>query len=365
MWMPYAQYKRSGWTESEPAVPASKYWTDLRKHTRGKAMHNLRWGFPVHAAADPQWLENFMRLNGPYLYHGTTAHAAKSILRDGLYPHDDPELAGPEEYDEWGDAVPASHSDYDPYMRPRPNHVYLGTPKFINQMGYGAGKPGQGGRQVLKVDLRKLKPENLNADEDHFGVNSYPHPIRDQVWGEYPPPEPGGEEGLGDWADYVNLGQDPEETHYSMGNGSVAHNGHIPPSAISLASPEEFDSWKPQEPAHAGWDLTQDPGAPVLAKTDANHFEARMFHHSDKGLLREIKPPFLVSDQKHPTLVNHEVSITFRHPFHVFVPLMQAHVDAAQDLGADGIVSHTPQGMQALALDPGTVVPGHEHDFPY
>jgi hypothetical protein len=101
------------------------------------------------------------------------------------------------------------------------------------------------------------------------------------------------------------------------------------------------------------------------AKTDAKHFEARMFHPSQKGLLRGVHAPFYVTDSPQQGHVNHEVSITLRRPMHIFTPILPSHVDAAGEMGYDGIVSHTPEGMQAMIMDPGAVVPGHEHGFPY
>ena len=487
--------------------PKSKFHTTLDQHQRGKLVHNLKWGFPPkRSAIDPDFLAQHIARHGPYLYHGTDNDAAKVILKEGLYPHDhvsedDPnaEVHCPECREGWyhddpdlihepsgamicprghelDDADPPSRSSWrGQFLEPRSGHVYLGTHKYASNYGNG---------QLLKVDLRKLDPNLINADEDHFNdlgdAISPDHKAYLKSLHEFdPPPEPydwhSGNETLGQWADRA-IGRDPEATTHSLNSGSVAYEGHVPPEAVSLwtsadgiggpqktapyhtadqylqanMEPQEYHRFAPDfhdraaqikgdkntwadayraavgpysgglangleqhminafPEEHAGWDLSQDPGAPQQiaasrdiisvrqgllpgdqneddalapnkptddkiaslwnesrqAKTDANHFEARMFHHSEKGLVRGIKTPFMLHDKPHPDLVSHEYSVTLRRPFHVFVPFMQAHLDAAKKLGADGVVSHT-DGMHAMVLDPGAVVPGHDHEFPY
>lgn len=364
--------------------PYSKFYTDLKQHKRHKALHNLRWGFPQkRAAVDPTWLQQYMEKHGPYLYHGTTKEAAKSILNEGLYPHDDGRLTANDtplkchncgfSTPLWGkyhdeDPCPQCGDDYlsapdgaseysDTFYEPRPNHTYLGTQDYINRMGYGKRDS-----TPLRIDLRKLDPRNFNADEDHWhGVEvNRNHPAVQSVFEHDPPPDNSSygdnDMTLGDWADQAQLGQDPAETHYSMEQGSIAHHGVIPPEAISQV-PQTGGTF-------ASWNL---PGSQERSsKTDSHHWESKMFHGSESGLLGAVKTPFLMSSEKDPeSPVHHPVSVRFKNPAYYFgVMDPELAIAQAQMAGNDGIVYHAPdQTQQAIAIDAGTVVPGHEHEF--
>lgn len=389
---------------------AGKYFTDLKAHQRGKLMHNLKWGFPQKsAAADPEWLANYIKTVGPHMYHATTADTARNILQEGLYPHDHESPLSPMPSDnDVIDCPECGHSGYrddfnedDPgycpdcgnpvssagpasrspwagqFLQPRAGHTYIGAEKYAAPYTRPNGK-------LLKIDLRKLDPSKMNADEDHFQhpreaevfplvkrIQDFdPPPLADYFGSDNP-------ETLGDWADRA-LGNDPETTHHSMSVGSMAYNGVIPPEAISLHTPGTVTG----QPLGEGWG-DEDPGPPnvpmdppkspaiqplwATAATDANHYEAKMYHGSGKGLLREIKTPFVTTDQPTDHPVSHPVSITFRRPAHHFAPVLTPEmIDAYTAAGHDGVVAHRPGGSTwAIALDPGTVVPGHEHDFPY
>jgi hypothetical protein len=448
-WMPYERYRKLGWQDSTPrdvprddawdawhlgmtehqhrhmekhvrklrGLPApaprpSKFNTTLKQHQRGKLVHNLKWGFPPKKSAiDPDFLAEHIRQNGPYLYHGTSLDAAKSILNEGLYPHDHENVmndeSGDEEWPEDEDGEPIfSRSNWaGQFLAPRAGHVYLGTHKYASNYG------GIGGK-MLKVDLRKLDPQKMNADEDHFGetaIYNSSSPEHRQYLEKLnlfdPPPSPVDPEtleSLGEWADRA-LGGDPEATRHSVASGSMAYNGHIPPEAVSLWQPGDEARPETPEAAHAGWDLSQDPGAPgtsapmqVAAATDANHFEAKMFHGNPNGLLRgSPRVPFWMTDHEQEAKdyggvsdpddpwapdspgVVHPFSVRFKDPLHLFGPAWGGApmVQDAQQRGHDGIVVHFPDNSDpsaplparqwGLALDPGSITPGHDHSWPY
>ena len=122
-------------------------------------------------AADPEWLNDYIQRNGPYLYHSTNSEEqANNIMQNGLLPWDHP--SNP------------SGARLNGGMRPRPNHVYTCVLKVPSRECYNS----------IRVDLRQLNPHNLNPDEDNMvgnhsmGVYEYPSLDYDQY--------PSG----GDWA---------------------------------------------------------------------------------------------------------------------------------------------------------------------
>lgn len=178
-------------------------------------------------AADPYWLDNWIERNGPYLWHKTEMKNVPNILRRGLLPWDHPESPG---------------TQFAGALRPRPNHVYLR--RLLTD------RPAS--KEYIRVDLRKLHPENLNPDEDHFSMPSkaygplgHPLPSRpsdaSRIWnlpidqrnfnwadrGNYPD--------WGAWAEGENLSH-PSQTAWSLERpdmaGTIAHRGIIPPEAL-------------------------------------------------------------------------------------------------------------------------------------
>lgn len=235
----------------------NKFVTTDEQHQRARAKHFERrleemWNHT--SAADPEWLRRYMEEHGPYLYHGTpTKSVQESIMQHGLFPHDhdvpDNSFNSTQPaIDEWGYEVEPSRSRWGgKYLEPRADHVYLGTP--TKAAGYV--EPGGG---MVAIDLRKLDPSKMNADEDAFLINN-PHPEAQKFYDEtsdaYDPPVSGydwhhGMETLGQWADRLQLGNhNPEETHHSLANhGSIAYNGVIPPEAILPGN----SYWEPQQP---------------------------------------------------------------------------------------------------------------------
>lgn len=167
-------------------------------------------------AADPYWLDDWIRRNGPYLYHSTQhPDQIESILRSGLLPWDHPDN-------------PHGSAHGGGQLKPRPGHVYL--------------KPFTLDRQkdsTLRVDIRNLDPNLLNPDEDNMvGPTPWNLPGRAVVkkknaWGDtIDAYEPGG-----DWANRLNLSE-PSQTAYSLENPynngvpTIAYNGVIPPEHL-------------------------------------------------------------------------------------------------------------------------------------
>jgi hypothetical protein len=363
-WMPYERYQKVGWALPSPPPDLNKFFTTLSQHQKGKLIHNLKWGFPPKKGSmDPEFLEEHIRENGPFLYHSTSAKALPAILKEGLYP----QAKHPHE--------PIEHWDA------RPGHVYLGTHNYVNG-GYFADPIRQ---RMLQVDLRRLDPSKITADEDHWNARIHDDAGASQTvqraWKAQMPPQNTWptDDSMGNWANRVGIGDHPGETEYSLGMGSIAYNGQIPPEAITHLA----DAQPP----------------PRTSKTDAKHFEAKMFHGNPRGLLRgSPRIPFWMTDHEQeakdyggvydpddPWALDpqdqgsvHPMSVRFKNPLHLFGPAWggQPLIDTAQQQGYDGVVVHHPEDMSdpsnpmpkrtwAIALDPGTVVPGHDHDFPY
>ena len=183
-------------------------------------------------AMDPDFLQSWIAEHGPYMYHG--AHSrdgldaetiAAKIQREGLQPNQRP-APTPEDYPE-----PLPHEiangfyDYNDdnrhgeladilekhWLHPRQNHVFMTTSP---ETAYG--KP------LFRVDLRKLDPRNLNADDDWLRENdAHSEPL------SIPPKTLGEEAHERDW------GSNPEDTHESLQSwGVLGHRGPIPPHAL-------------------------------------------------------------------------------------------------------------------------------------
>lgn len=157
-------------------------------------------------AADPNWLDNYIQRNGPYLYHATqTPEQVDSLLTHGILPWDHP-----------NNPYGSAHGGGS--LEPRPGHVYLKTYTPKRQMD-----------RTVAVDLRKLDPGLLNPDEDNMIGNTpwhFPPPQRSM----YEPNETGGS-----WAERWQMNE-PSQTAYSLeginGLPTVAYRGVIPPEAI-------------------------------------------------------------------------------------------------------------------------------------
>jgi len=199
-------------------------------------------------AADPHWLDHWIKRNGPYVYHRTNAPAVDSLLQNGILPWDHPD--NPTEQTN----EPGTRDD------PRPNHVYLHSPEHggykdqYEDYYTDADDPNRPRR--VRVDLRKLDPNNLVADEDSV-LYEQNHPAYTQFSDDID--EDNDKE---DWEDVLTQGdwadQNPHhfdnvtDTAKSLENNqTIAHNGVIPPEAISempLTPQEKASAWdKPSD----------------------------------------------------------------------------------------------------------------------
>lgn len=122
-----------------------------------------------------------------------------------------------------------------------------------------------------------------------------------------------------------------------------------------------------------------------VAATDADHWQQNMWHGSDHGLLGQVRTPFWTTSHKPEALgfgggegigVAHPVQVTLRNPAHYFGKRTPGDIEMARQNGNDGIIVHYPEDSRdpseqypkrqwAIVLNPGAVVPGHEHDWPY
>ena len=244
------RYRNGEWTPLEEHTASwhfaglnpRKLITTMQDHERGKK----RWGFPKprafsfkRAAVDPDWLQKWMEVNGPYMTHQTDSEATRQkIEQEGLIPHDQ----GP-------------GSQYDGTLVPRANHSYLArnlkSLSAYSRLGEGALK-----NSTVAVDLRKLDPNRINADEDAFDQNA---PFREGdkpgLRGQLPrdvpwPRETRGDEpgfpgvhgvvdtegnrfpNMGEWADRTNVTA-PHHTAWSLNTmGHAAIEGGVHPEAI-------------------------------------------------------------------------------------------------------------------------------------
>jgi hypothetical protein len=202
-----------------------KFTTTDEDHERGK----LKWGLPIphvfkRSAVDPDWLNEWINKNGPYMMHQTQSpwHRDK-IMNEGLIPHDQ----GP-------------GSIYSRDLVPRANHSYIQTPR--HKMGDRLGDDTQ-----IYVDLRRLDPQRINADEDAFSRTSEQQRWGLPITGDH---RPGPDEGYsdfhlqdengqfyrhwGEWADHHKLNGPDHTAHSLNSNHTLAIHGGIDPNALVL-----------------------------------------------------------------------------------------------------------------------------------
>jgi hypothetical protein len=177
-------------------------------------------GSKVGMALRPDQINQYIEENGPYLYHGmphqnewmdepefpTLDDRIQSVMQDGLHP-------------DW------NMSQY--YHIPS---IYLSNDWA---MAHGFASLGRGnGGAIFRVDLRKLDPKLIEADEWSTPEANLPEgvvPYHGDTWGRDPAN-----------AQYV---ADPGTTEKALrgefnqqhpGTGAVAYRGHIPPNALEL-----------------------------------------------------------------------------------------------------------------------------------
>jgi len=192
----------------------------------------------VAMALNPVDRDRWIAENGPYLEHWTTAERVPSILQQGIqpsYPDYEDDMTGEVVQDD-------NPANWTGFLQTRPGHTYLAPPGSIKPGMHVTSEGYQPYQVPVRVDLRKLDPTKLKADED----------VAQKMWPEWAeaqdpdvreemevsgPPDAGlwdaESQGLGDWAEYEGLDEEPW-TLDSLNQGSLAHEGPIPPEAISL-----------------------------------------------------------------------------------------------------------------------------------
>lgn len=226
----------------------------------------------VGMAADPEWVKNWIARRGPYLYHGAGVRSgmgefsngdemAQSILSNGIVPGGDNrpnEVPQAQNYDwsgydtsqfqypgEWDGDM------YEWWLKPRPGHVFLTTSP---DDAYGT--------HLFRIDIRGLDPANFNPDDDYMREKEDtigPHLLpghdygsgigRLDTWDDVQNTL----KTLGDQAEELNWGSNPQDTHDSWeaspihGSGVVAYRGVIPPHLIQLVGTRDnqYDEWEP------------------------------------------------------------------------------------------------------------------------
>jgi len=198
-------------------------------------------------------LESWMATHGPYIFHVTSDDATRQkILSEGLIPWDE----GPGSF-AW---------ETEPFLMPRPGHVYLGTEEFMRALALSLEVRSH---TLLRIDLRELDPQRVNPDEDiflpcgylgqlepkDFGIDDPIHLVDDPRYNTEEEPRPYAS--YGEWAEDTDFGRDPVVTGASLGYGSVAFRGVVPPSALEAVrvTGETVATalLRPNEPSEAQW----------------------------------------------------------------------------------------------------------------
>lgn len=174
-----------------------------------------------YSAVDPNWMQEWIAKNGPYLTHSTKPYLVPLIQRDGLLPHDTEGIG----------------SKYSDELVPRANHVYLRHPYRI---------PNDG--RAICVDMRKLDWNRINADEDHFvdfrSADKFGLPLAFARYGEdgtWVEDRQGRKyKHFGDYADQHKL-NGPDHTAHSLNGGTAAVEGGIDPACFVTPQQMEAD----------------------------------------------------------------------------------------------------------------------------
>lgn len=209
------------------AESKTKHQTSLRDHFRSLVKYGPAEELKRTSAADPEWLNQWIEKNGPYMMHQTTSpEALTAIQRDGILPrdldHDD---------NRWGADCVAS----------REGHTYLRHPYSTANDAVGIPKEDSD----VVIDLRKLDPNRFVADEDshtgYFRDRDGPYPkaeiarkpdaegsgqvIHEPETGQWFP-------SFGHWADHHGLDEPADVAHSLNKMGTMAYRGSIHPSAF-------------------------------------------------------------------------------------------------------------------------------------
>jgi hypothetical protein len=98
-----------------------------------------------------------------------------------------------------------------------------------------------------------------------------------------------------------------------------------------------------------------------LAETDSTPWEGHAWHTNSQPFSTPVRTPYWTTLDEEEAKASgdtvHPVQVRFKRPAHFFGELPDGWDELTRH--NDGIVVHRPSGAWAIALDPGTVVPGH------
>jgi hypothetical protein len=177
-------------------------------------------------------LQQHIQDHGPYMWHGIAPRTeippediAQSILREGLQPDRGIDIVYPSR-DQSSSQAQYEYDLDNWWHEPRPGHVFMTTDPHT---AYGD--------HLMRVDLRHLQPENFNPDDDYWRDNEIPGLPRPQwYWGD---PQKDQQIGtLGEQAERLNVGGNPEDTYQAIQDSGIAgYRGTIPPAALTYIPP--------------------------------------------------------------------------------------------------------------------------------
>lgn len=190
-----------------------------------------------HLELDPAYYNKESAVDwssSPFAYHNTKPENIPAILEQGLVP--------------WNQREQQSNWEKRKALQPVTDRVYLRNQNFPNYKGKGIWSPNHA---PLQIDLSKLDPANLRADEDYAAMLSDremaemlgdPELVKqfrqqEQAMGN-----------RGKWYESVEalLGSANPFDQRSFDTGSFTHHGIVPPEAISI-NPNyrgKLGSWK-------------------------------------------------------------------------------------------------------------------------
>jgi hypothetical protein len=257
------------------------------------------------------------------LYHVAPTTERARIQQHGLQPADP--------YHEWGGPI-AWELRYGPDFRP-PVGVY------------GWSKPGQAYDYVTNLETRRGEPHDVWRLPDEGNWQTDPD---------------------------VNLSAPAQYSTEPVMNAELFEGPeHRPGSGWGKGS-----TYKRSDAPET---------SPKLAETDAKPWMGKMYHGSDRGLIGPVRTPFWTTTHKPEAIgfgggqgigVAHPVQVRFQNPAYYFGKRSVGDIEMARANGNDGIVIHYPEDERdpsdpypkrewAIALSPGAIVPGHDHEWPY
>lgn len=309
---------------------------------------------------DPKYIEN---AEADRLWGGGDAyHVPHSIPPQGLTLHQGPE----HNY--------TTKDDIAPYKAPQ-----WVTQQPLEHPEWGIGMPDRVIGSQREADLFHVAPTEerdrintwgLQPADPYYTADTWePTILPSKGWGERRPPA-----GVYGWPTV-------EQAQNWRGNSENMDIWRVPGEGLS-----DPDHEGAQYIPHAVEpELHQGPEQRFqLAGTSPKPWEAKMFHGkpSSRGIMGPVRSPFWTTsfeDEAHGFAGDggsvHPVSVRFHNPIHYFANVNwgPGSLEDARQRGGDGAVVHWPADERdpsdpypartwAIALDPGTVVPGHLKD---